>query len=135
MGRFLKEGIILVLLTIIIIILLVIALYEYTPKQTLSELETYARTEQTSNVIQEIKTSDSNSNGEQSIIKSYSISAYDLSTYSNLGIYEGERANPFAKVEGKAQYNNSNPGSGTVSSSGGGSNSSTGYFNKTGTNK
>lgn len=126
MGKYLKEGIILILLTIIIIILLTIALYEYIPKENLSELEKYSRSEQTANIIEEIKTSDLKNNGGQSIIKSYSISAYDLSQYSKEGIYDQARANPFAKVGEENSNNTTNPGA-----PGNENNNKVGYFNKT----
>ena len=81
-SKFFKEGIIMILLTIAIIILLIIALYEYTPNQNaISVVESYTRTSETATTLQEISTSDIATQKNESIIKSYSVSSSDLSTY------------------------------------------------------
>lgn len=142
-SKIFKEGIIGILLTIVIIILLIIALYEYTPNQkTISEMENYTRTAETANALQEIATSDLANKGNESIIKSYSISSSDLSIYEKNASYDKGRANPFAEVDNEetttnTTENTNTSAAGNKNNSNGSTttNTSTGYFNTTGKNK
>ena len=133
MGGKLKEIIIMIFLTILIIILLIIALYEYVPnKEGISEVEAYKRTPETVNVLQEISTSELATQNNESIIKSYSITSYDLSEYVKHDSYNRGRENPFADVGTDMSIENeisTNTIKNTIE------NTSTGYFNKTGQTK
>lgn len=142
MGKIIKEITIGILLAIVIIILLIIALYEYMPAQkTVSSVETYQRTGQTSNVLQEIATSSLAGKNNESIIKSYSISSSDLSIYGKTGSYDKGRGDPFADVNelesnttGGNSVNTTNS-TNTTTTPGNNTNTSTGYFNSTGKTK
>ena len=131
-----KEFIIMLLLTIVIIILLILALFEYTPNSTpIMEVEEYNRTGQTVNTIQEITTSSTGSNANQSIIKSYSVSQSDLVRYVKSGSYDKKGGDPFAEVE-KDISDTTNSVSGSTNSVAGKNNTTgQGYFNATGKNK
>jgi len=149
MDKFLKEFIITILLTIVIIILLIIALYEYTPNQkNVPTTGEYKRTGQTANTLQEISTATVTTTGNESIIKSYTITASDLKSFAKDKTYDEGRADPFATVGSDLYENETDPndptnpgnqtGGGSVNSVGGNknkTNTSQGYFNSTGKNK
>ena len=145
MGRYLKEGIIILLVIIAIMILLILALYEYAPaNKNISTVKTYERTADVSKTLQEIGATDLSVGSSESIIKSYSISSSDLKNYEKTASYDKGRANPFADIE---ENGNGSTGTSTDSTAGTNNNSNSGnvtntsqtkqegYFNSTGKNK
>lgn len=133
MEKFIKGFIIYGLLAIVICALLIIVFYEYRPQIELSEVKKYDRQEQTSNIIQEINTSEIGDSSNKDIIKSYEISAYDLEAYKILDIYQESKPDPFSDVLRNAKYDESMTKSASqIIKENGGTNkkdpNSTGYF-------
>lgn len=138
MKRGFKEFFIMLLLTIFIIVLLIIALFEYTPNsKPIMGVETYERTGQTVNAIQEISTSSLANNKNESIIKSYSVSQSDLVRYVKSGSYDKKGEDPFAEVKEVVTPSDTTGGSTNTTNTTTGKNTTTspGYFNSTGKNK
>lgn len=142
MPKFLKEFIITILLAIVIIILLIFAFYEYTPNQkNISEVEEYKRTGQTANTIQEISTASVTTTGNESIIKSYTITASDLKIYAKDKTYDEGRTDPFAMIGSDLYIGDPSDTTNPSDTTGGGSGAqkppskSPGYFESTGKNK
>lgn len=135
LGKWFKEIAIGGLLIIAILVLLLIALYEYNPKISLAEVEKYKRTEKISSTLGEISTTDIANSQNDGIIRSYTISAKDLSVYAQSEVYEASRPDPFAALEDDSEYKADSQIDGGSVSGGGSSGGSTGYFNKTGKNK
>ena len=136
MGRYFKEIMIGILLTIVIILLLIIALYNYAPNsKQISELESYERSSQTSEVLQEISTSSITNSVEGGVIKSYTVGTGDLKNYERNELYDKGRGNPFENVGIELTNNRTNSINGTGQTTNSNSSGSTGYFNSTGKNK
>lgn len=146
MSRYLKEGIIILILAILVIVTIVLALYNYAPAhKNISTVKSYERTADVSKTMQEISTTDLSVGSSESIIKSYSISSSDLKNYERNDYYDKGRANPFADVENKedpanttgdsasGSSNNSNSGNKTNTNNGG--TKQEGYFTSSNKNK
>ena len=132
--KILLESIILAVLAGIIVILLVIALYEYKPNISVAKVETYSKGEETSKVLQEIATTNI-TDTDGGIIRSYTISAKDLTVYAQSEVYEASRPNPFASLEDDESYKANQSDTGSVGSTNTTNTNTTGYFNKTGKTK
>jgi hypothetical protein len=131
-----KELFIMALLLMIVVFMVGIIFYEYMPNnKTVPEPEMYSTDASTTAVLQEIAaiSTTSNSTSEtQSVIKSYSIGAKELSTAESKQSYTSGKTDPFAEYVAPATNEISNTTADGNTTSSNGTTNTTGNTSTTG---